>query len=151
MRFRPAILALLLGLLVPAVALAEVGLSKVLPHYLDRNGHHFLSPSLFERDAYQKWLRDNPEEQSGIRYDVRWRSNVAGTYVIKVELRGDFEEKKQKTLAIAEEVERKGPGAKWTPLTLKGEDFENFGPIVAWRVTVSRDGVVLDEQTSFLW
>ena len=151
MRFRPAILALLLGLLVPAVALADAELSKVLPHFLDRDGHHSLSPSLFERDAYQKWLREHPEEQSGIRYDVRWRSEQAGTYVVKIELRGDFEEKKPKTLTIAEEIERKGGGAEWTGLTLEGEEFTEFGPIVAWRVTVSRDDVVLDEQTSFLW
>ena len=34
---------------------------KVLPHLLDGKGHHTLSPSLLERDAYQAELRLHPE------------------------------------------------------------------------------------------
>ena len=45
----------LLGLvLLLSAALAHAGsgkLLKVLPHFLDREGRHALSPSLFERDA----------------------------------------------------------------------------------------------------
>ena len=36
---------------------------KVLPHFLDTNGVHTLSPSLYERDAYQAHLRQHPEKR----------------------------------------------------------------------------------------
>ncbi len=45
---------------------------KVLPHFLDLQGRHALSPSLFERDAYQAHLRKNPAEVSALRFDVEW-------------------------------------------------------------------------------
>ena len=47
-------------------------ISKVLPHLLDKQGLHTLSPSLLERDAYQAQLRSNPDQCSGIRFDVKW-------------------------------------------------------------------------------
>ena len=47
---------------------------KVLPHFLDLKGRHALSPSLYDRDAYQAQLRQHPEQRSGIRYDVLWRA-----------------------------------------------------------------------------
>ena len=39
---------------------AEAKISKVLPHWLDKKGRHTLSPSLFERDAYQAQLPRQP-------------------------------------------------------------------------------------------
>jgi hypothetical protein len=45
-----------LGLALPAPA-ATGRLMKVLPEYLDAKGLTSLSPSLFERDAYQAILR----------------------------------------------------------------------------------------------
>ena len=56
---------------------------KVLPHLLDRDGRHTLSPSLYERDAYQAFLRKNPEQCSGLRFDVHWKAKrVAGTRLL---------------------------------------------------------------------
>ena len=55
------------------VSAADGKVIKVLPHLLDQAGRHSLSPSLFERDAYQAELRKHPEKVSGLRYDVRWR------------------------------------------------------------------------------
>src|SRR5258705_13546151 len=47
---------------------------KVLPHFLDLKGRHSLSPSLYDRDAYQARLRDHREERSGMRFDIEWKS-----------------------------------------------------------------------------
>ena len=47
---------------------------KVLPQYLDEEGRHALSPSLYERDAYQYFLRKNPSKRGGLRFDVNWKA-----------------------------------------------------------------------------
>ena len=49
----------------------------MLPHYLDKEGRHTLSPSLYERDAYQAILRQNPEKRGGMRFDVQWKARGA--------------------------------------------------------------------------
>src|SRR5206468_2182976 len=63
---------------------------KVLPHLLDREGRHTLSPSLYERDAYQAFLRKNPERCAGLRFDVHWKANRAAgpRLLLRVEIRG---------------------------------------------------------------
>ena len=62
--FLPLVLLACSGLAVQAVAGKVI---KVLPEYLDREGRHALSPSLFDRDAYQAQLRWHAEERSGVR------------------------------------------------------------------------------------
>src|SRR6059036_401414 len=63
---------------------------KVLPHFLDTNGLHTLSPSLYERDAYQAYLRQHPEKRSGIRFDVQWKAKGPSfePRTLRLELRG---------------------------------------------------------------
>src|SRR6266705_2648512 len=74
---------------------ATARIIKVLPHLLDREGRHALSPSLYERDAYQAFLRKNPDQCSGLRFDVQWKAKrVAGTrLLLRVEIRGSKEAK----------------------------------------------------------
>ena len=50
---------------------------KVLPLLLDRQGHDSLSPSLYDRDAYQARLRDHTNEISAVRFDVLWKATKA--------------------------------------------------------------------------
>src|SRR5438046_2660532 len=66
---------------------------KVLPHLLDEQGRHALSPSLYDRDAYQARLRQHPEHVSGIRFDVQWKSKgrAAEPLSVIVEMRGGLE------------------------------------------------------------
>src|SRR5215468_71000 len=73
---------------------------KVLPHFLDLQGRHTLSPSLYERDAYQAKLREHPAERSGIRYDVEWKTKGGSFDQLKLqlELRGLFQGKTPRTL-----------------------------------------------------
>ena len=63
---------------------------KVLPLFLDLQGHDAISPSLFDRDAYQAYLRQHTNEISAIRFDVLWKaSNAKGAKLkLRAELRG---------------------------------------------------------------
>ena len=50
---------------------------KVLPLFLDLKGHDAISPSLFDRDAYQAFLRQHTNDISAIRFDVLWKASNA--------------------------------------------------------------------------
>ena len=39
----------------------------------------------------------------------------------------------------------------WTGLALKGDEYEQFGEVTAWRVTLWEGTQLLGEQKSFLW
>ena len=60
-------------LLIPLATLshaADAKVRKVLPSLVDLEGRASLHPSLYERDAYQAYLRKNPELVGGMRFDV---------------------------------------------------------------------------------
>jgi hypothetical protein len=144
-----ALIALLL--LTGAAQAAEPKIIKVLPHLLDLNGRHTVSPNLFERDTYQAKLKANPDLQSGIRYDVHWRANASGKFVLKLELLGRVERGQINRRTIETPVTSKRTGAKWSALNFLGQDFKEFGPIVAWRVSLWQGDTMLARQQSFLW
>ena len=125
---------------------------KVLPFFLDQQGRDATSPSLFDRDAYQAYLREHTNDVSALRFDVLWKATKSPDEKIKiqVELRGigDGGVPKLKKLVadVVPETFR-----KWTAIPLAGADYKNFGAVVAWRVTLWNDGQMLGEQKSFLW
>ena len=125
---------------------------KALPLFLDQNGRDAISPSLFDRDAYQAYLRQHTNEISAVRFDVLWKaSDTAGAKLkLRVELRGYGAGGLPKQTVLEQEVTRKF-FRSWTSLTLGGDDYKNFGEIVAWRVTLWDGGQLLGEQKSFLW
>ena len=63
---------------------------KMLPLLLNKKGHDALSPSLYDRDAYQVYLRGHTNDVSAIRFDVLWRAVNVGDAKLKLrlELRG---------------------------------------------------------------
>jgi hypothetical protein len=125
---------------------------KVLSFFQDRQGRDSTSPSLFDRDAYQAYLREHTNEVTALRYDVLWNATPAPGEKIKitVELRGVGTNREPKLKALeAEVVPRKF--RQWTAIPLAGEDFRNFGAVVAWRVRLWRGDQMLDQQQSFLW
>ena len=125
-------------------------LLKVLPHYLDKEGRHTLSPSLYERDAYQAQLKRTPDARSGLRFDVQWKSHTNAPLVLRVELRGSFEGKP--TAAKLEvPLQRKGWSSRWTSVTLRDEEYRKFGEMIAWRAGLWQGETLLSEQKSFLW
>src|SRR5882724_11284557 len=96
---------------------------KVLPHFLDLQGRHTLTPSLYDRDAYQARLREHPEQRSGIRFDVQWKSKGAAwsPLVLRVELRGIVVGDAPKELILEEPAEGRTWFNHWTKLVLDGE------------------------------
>ena len=126
---------------------------KVLPHFLDREGRHTLSPSLYERDAYQALLREHPEERSGIRFDVQWKTKgpASGTLRLIVEARTIVEGNQPRQIVLEKKVEPTGSLGRWSDLVVRGERYRKFGEVTAWRVTLWEDDELLGEQKSFLW
>jgi hypothetical protein len=126
---------------------------KVLPHFLDRKGQHTLSPSLYERDAYQAQLRQHPAERSAIRFDVQWKlvSPGSATHKLRVEIRGVAEGNLPKQKVLEQSVKGSSWFSHWSSLTFSGDEYKQFGEVTAWRVTLWESDLLLAEQKSFLW
>jgi hypothetical protein len=126
---------------------------KVLPHFLDLKGRRALSPSLYERDAYQAWLREHPAERSGLRFDIQWKARGAADAPLKlrVEARGVVREGRPQQAVLDQQVVFKGWLSQWNSAALTGEDYKSLGEVTAWRVTLWEQDHLLGEQKSFLW
>lgn len=123
---------------------------KVLPHFLDSEGRHSLSPSLFERDAYQAHLRKTPSEVSALRFDVNWSAEGKPTNLrLRVEARGGKAGAQPKVVETA--VKPGWTGSAWSALALDKETYQQLGGVAAWRVTLWDGEQMLAEQKSFLW
>jgi hypothetical protein len=124
---------------------------KVLPHYLDEEGRHSLSPSLYERDAYQAFLRANPDKRSALRFDVNWKVRNAknAPVILRLELRGSGQDL-LKPLVLEKPV-KPHFFSRWSSLKLEADDYTNFGQLVAWRATLWEGSELRAEQKSFLW
>jgi len=134
-------------LLTAAAAHAGSGkIVKVLPHYLDQQGRHTLSPSLYERDAYQAHLRKHATEVSTLRFDVQWRGSGAGLK-IRVEARG----RKNTTPLVLEQAVKSGVFSRWNEVVLSREQYQQLGEVTAWRVTLWAGDQQLAGSASFLW
>ena len=125
---------------------------KMLPLFLNSKGHDAVSPSLYDRDAYQAYLRRHPNEISAIRCDVLWQvaDPAAANYKLRIELRGIGAGGKPTRSTLEAEVP---PPLlrRWHSLVLGGADYKGFGELVAWRATLWRGDQLLSEQKSFLW
>lgn len=125
---------------------------KVLPHYLDLEGRRALSPSLYERDAYQDYLRKHPEERSALRFDVQWKAQGKeySQLKIRLEIRGG-KTSQGSDVVLERTVRPKALFSSWSSLTLERENFERVGEVLAWRVSLWNGDRLLGEQASFLW
>ena len=147
------LLACLIAAATPAWA-ATGRVMKVLPFFLDAKGRHADSPSLYDRDAYQFFLRQNPEKQSGMLFDVHWKAkgDVAAPLKLRLELRGVAQGNLPRERVIDTEVQSGGGWlGRWTGLTLTGEAYKAFGKVTAWRVTLWEGERMLASEQSFLW
>lgn len=164
---RTGFIAILSGLLAAAFATAAAGgtpqpaaappavtgrVLKVLPLFLDRQGHDAISPSLFDRDAYQAHLRQHTNEVSAIRVDVLWKAANAtdAKLTLRAELRGVGDGGLPR-LTVLETNVTPGRLRSWTSFKLGGDQFKDFGSLVAWRATLWDGSRLLGEQKSFLW
>lgn len=129
----------LLGSLSAASA-ADVATGRVvkgLPLFFDLKGRAATSQSLFDRDAYQAYLRQHMNEISAVRFDVLWSASHADKADLKLrlELRGADPD----SLPLAITLEQMGAPnffRYWTSLTLGGHDLKIFGNVISWRVTL---------------
>jgi len=146
------ILLLLAVLPVFADGVEKGRIVKMLPLLLDLKGHAAVSPSLYDRDAYQVYLRRHPGEISGIRFDFLWQvANPSATnYQLRVELRGIAADGKP-TRATLKQDAVPPLFRRWDSMTLDGADYKNFGALIAWRATLWRGDQLLGEEKSFLW
>ena len=125
-------------------------LMKVLPQYLDREGRHTVSPSLYDRDAYQAHLRRHPEERSGIQFAIQWKARNSTPLMLRVDMRGALD--KQPTTALLEApVQHRGVFSNWSSPKLAGTHYKEFGELLAWRATLWDGGQQVAEMKSFLW
>jgi len=144
------LIAVILAAVTWPAAAASPKVAKVLPQFLDREGRHALSPSLYDRDAYQAQLRLHPEQRSGIRFAVQWKAARAQPYKLRVEMRGN--RLGQPTASVLEEtVRRRGLFSSWSNPALTGDPYKQFGELIAWRVTLWHGETMVAEQKSFLW
>jgi hypothetical protein len=153
MRRYAASFAVLVFLLSAVVAGAAEGkVCKVLPQFLDKKGRQSLSPSLYERDAYQFYLRKHPALRSALRVEVQWKAkNVDWEKTkLRAELRGLLTNSLQ-TVTLEEPVKKSGFFGSWAAFDIAGDKFKKFGELVAWRVTLWEGDRQLSEQESFLW
>ena len=124
---------------------------KVLPHLLDLEGRHTLSPSLYERDAYQAYLRRNPALRSGLRFDVQWKAiPTAAPLTLRLELRTSQAYVVQ-PLVLETPVKGRRGLSRWTSLSVTGETYQKMGQLIAWRATLWEGDRLLTEQKSYLW
>ncbi len=145
---------LVLGLVATAAAADPVTgrVVKVLPLFLDAQGRDAVSPSLFDRDAYQAYLREHTNEISAMRFDVLWRASPAGETKLKLrlELRSISTNSLPRQTTLEQAV-TPVHFSRWTELPLTGPDYKNFGELIAWHATLWSDDHLLAEQKSFLW
>lgn len=148
---RPLLL-LLLCLLGPAALAADGKILKVLPHLLDQEGRHSLSPSLFERDAYQAELRRHPAKISGLRYDIQWKAHVTDTSRLKMRIQLRTASRPLTEPLVLEVPVKAGFFHRgWAKLTLDGKTYKEAGEVQAWRATLLDGDTEIGESKSFLW
>ncbi len=151
-------------LLIPLAILthaADAKVRKVLPSLVDLEGRASLHPSLYERDAYQAYLRKNPELVGGMRFDVHWSAPVAKAQPLelRLELRGATLRTNNapagvtqtNAVTLTSAVTPARFGARWTRVTLSPETLRQVGDVTAWKATLLRGGTELASTQSFLW
>ena len=132
---------------------SEPRIIKVLPHLLDAQGRHSLSPSLYERDAYQAILRKNPALVSGVRYDVRWKGSLPDKRPLHLRLYLRTFRRDAPGPIILEQELKPGwfPGSHWAGISLTGTEFQATGEVQAWRAVLLDGETEVAHQESFLW
>jgi hypothetical protein len=145
-------IAFAIMLLLAPVVQGEGKVVKVLPQLLDEHGRQTLSPSLYERDAYQFTLHKNPKLRAGARLVVQWKAKKVdwAKLRLRAEMRcllGDD----LHTVTMEEPAVKNGHFSSWSEFRIEGADYKTFGQIVAWRVTLFEGDHQINQLESFLW
>ena len=135
----------------PAQA-ANSGIRKVLPHLIDKKGRTSIAPGLFEREAYQRQLRSNPKNVSGVRFNIQWNAN--GTPEERLKLRIYVRTSKRipsKPLEIETALQTSRGLGGWSSFELSGKSYQEAGEVLAWKVVLLDGSKEIGQQQSFLW
>ena len=140
-------------LLTPSARAAEGQVMKVLPQFLDQKGQASLTPSLYDRDAYQAYLRKNPAKRSTLRFAVQWKAKTPESELLRlrVEIIGAAKTEAPKQTSIELPVRQHHWFSHWAYINLSKEQFKDLGAVTAWRVTLWDGDKLMSEQKSFLW
>jgi hypothetical protein len=138
--------------LAPAVQAGQGSVVKVLSQLLDQHGRQTLSPSLYERDAYQVRLRKDPKLRGGARLAVQWKAKKVdwAKLTLRAEMRCLLEDNLH-TVTMEEPAVKNGWLSNWAEFRIEGADYKNFGQLVAWRVTLWEGDHQIGALESFLW
>ena len=148
---RRPILILAFCILLGEVASAGTGkVIKVLPQFLDLKGRAAKSPSLYDRDAYQAYLREHSTNVSSMRFAVQWKAHGTSDAKLRVEIRGVTQSGLPPNVVLEQPV-KSGFFNHWAYLPLAGEDYKRIGEVTAWRATLWDGEKLIGEQKSFLW
>lgn len=131
---------------------SEPRIQKVLPHLRDEKGRISVSPGLFDRDAYQQTLRQNPSRVSGVRFDIQWSAprEKRDSLTLRLELR-TARGKPGQTLVIQAPTRDNRRRGGWSSVLLGPEEYAQAGEVLAWRAVLMDGETELAEQKSFLW
>lgn len=128
-----------------------IRIKKVLPHLLDKQGRHLLSPSLLERDAYQALLRKEPERRGGLQFDVQCGTLPSGvTLRLKAEVRGSLTNTPTQ-VTVEQPLPANARFHRWQVIRLSDDQYRQLGELVAWRISLWNGDRAIAEQKSFLW
>ena len=146
------ILLILCLVAVAPVASAKSGghIVKVLPEFLDLKGRNAISPSLYERDAYQAILRKNVKMRSALAFFVQWKGSASDKLKIRIEMRG-VHGNTVKNHTVEESIKKHGWFTTWSTIKFSGEEYQEFGDLIAWRATLWNGDQMVSESKSFLW
>ncbi|HZQ46851.1 MAG TPA: hypothetical protein VFC07_07570 [Verrucomicrobiae bacterium] len=140
-----------------AGAATEGRVLKVLPQLLDKKGRNSLTPSLYDRDAYQAFLRLHPAQISALRFAVQWKAKAPESEALKlrVEIRGMAHNlapgELPRATTLEQTVHQHHWFSHWASVNLGAEEYKTFGEVTAWRVTLWDGDRLLSEKRSFLW
>jgi hypothetical protein len=90
--------------------------------------------------------------RKSLRVEVLWKAKGVDWEKtrLRAELRG-LRTNTLETITLEQPVKKSGFLGSWTEFTLGGDDFQKFGELVAWRVTLWEGDRQLSGQESFLW
>ena len=150
---RPILIFAFCFIMSAAASAATGSVVKVLPQFLDLKGRSAISPSLYDRDAYQAHLREHTNEISGMRFAVQWKAHGTSNAQLKlrVEIRGVTQGDLPPNIVLEQPAKKATFFGHWTYLPLTGEDYKRIGEVTAWRATLWDGDKLLGEQKSFLW
>src|SRR5262245_19189308 len=126
---------------------------KVLPEFLDLNGRHSISPSLYDRDAYQAYLRAHPEMRSGVRFDIQWKSSrpIPTGLKFRLELVGSARGGLISRLTVEQLARPDGTWlGPWSSIIIGSDEYRDLGEITAWRLSLWDGAELWTEQKSYL-